>query len=310
MNPTLRIATRQSPLALWQAEHIAARLRVLHPGLTVELVRMTTRGDQIIDRPLAKIGGKGLFIKGLEDAMLRGEADLAVHSAKDLPAEMEPGFHLAVICAPADPRDALVGDGTALHALPPGARIGTSSLRRQCQLRALRPDLQIGFVRGNLGTRLGRLDKGDFDALVLAAAGLDRLGLAARISERLAPHELLPAVGQGVLGIETRAGDAAVEQLLAPLADQPTTTRLRAERAFSARLDGSCETPLAVHATLHDTRIHLAGLVGLPDGTRVLRAALEGPAAEPEALGTALAQELLAQGAEEILTYVRSQSRD
>jgi hydroxymethylbilane synthase len=298
----LRIATRQSPLALWQARHVADLLTAHHPGLRVELVQMLTEGDRILDRALNSAGGKGLFIKELEQGLAAGRADLAVHSMKDVPAELPAGFVLAAFCAAADPRDALVSATAAsLEALPPGARVGTASLRRGCQLLARRPDLTLVMTRGNVQTRLAKLDRGDCDALLLAAAGLDRLGLAERIAARLPVEVMLPAVTQGVLGLECRAGDDAVLALLAPLQEPGTALRVRAERAFAARLGGGCHTPLAAHAVLEDAQLHLTGLVGSPDGRRVLRQSLSGPAAAPEALGLALAEQLIAQGAAELL---------
>lgn len=298
----LRIATRQSPLALWQAEHVAGLLTTAHPGLRVELVKMVTEGDRILDRALNTAGGKGLFIKELEQGLAEGRADLAVHSMKDVPAELPPGFALPVFCAAADPRDALVsGTAGSIDALPPGARIGTASLRRGCQLLARRPDLHLVLTRGNVQTRLAKLDRGDCDALLLAAAGLDRLGLADRIAARLAVDVMLPAVTQGVLGLECRAGDDAVMALLAPLHAPDTALRVRAERAFAARLGGGCHTPLAAHAVLEGVQLHLTGLVGSPDGRRVLRQSATGPSDRPEALGLALAERLIELGAAELL---------
>jgi hydroxymethylbilane synthase len=298
----LRIATRKSPLALWQARHIAAALTGHHPGLRVELVEMLTEGARILDRALSAEGGKGLFIKELEQGLIEGRADLAVHSMKDVPAELPPGFELPVFCAAADPRDALVSSvANSIDALPAGARVGTASLRRGCQLLARRPDLVLVLTRGNVQTRLAKLDRGDCDALLLAAAGLDRLGLAERIAARLPVEVMLPAVTQGVLGLECRAGDDAVLALLAPLQEPKTALRVRAERAFAARLGVGCHTPLAAHAVLDDAQLHLTGLVGSPDGRRVLRQSLSGPAAAPEALGLALAEQLIAQGAAELL---------
>lgn len=298
----LRIATRQSPLALWQAEHVASLLTAAHSGLRVELVKMVTEGDRILDRALNTAGGKGLFIKELEQGLAEGRADLAVHSMKDVPAELPPGFDLPVFCAAADPRDALVSSTAgSIDALPVGARIGTASLRRGCQLLARRPDLQLVLTRGNVQTRLAKLDRGDCDALLLAAAGLDRLGLAGRIAARLPVDVMLPAVTQGVLGLECRAGDGAVMALLTPLHESDTALRVRAERAFAARLGGGCHTPLAAHAVLDGAQLHLTGLVGSPDGRRVLRQTQSGPADAPEALGLALAEHLIAQGAAELL---------
>ncbi|MHB1618285.1 MAG: hydroxymethylbilane synthase, partial [Metallibacterium sp.] len=259
----LRIATRQSALALWQAGHVAQRLRQAHSGLVVELVPMTTRGDQVLDRPLAEIGGKGLFLKELEVALLEQRADLAVHSLKDVPAELEPGFALIAVLARADSADALVSNTHAtLAALPRHARVGTSSLRRQAQLRALRPDLELLDLRGNVNTRMARLDAGHYDAIVLAAAGLERLGLAARIRSRLTAPDWLPAPGQAAIAVEARAGDARVAALLAPLHDAETDVVVRAERAFNAALGGSCTLPVAAWAVLGERELHLYGLVG------------------------------------------------
>ncbi len=298
----LRIATRRSALALWQAEHVRELLCRHHPGLEVTLVPLSTRGDRILDKPLAKVGGKGLFIKELERAMADGEADIAVHSMKDVPAVFPPGYELAVILASGDPCDALVSNHyDDLVALPEGARIGTSSLRRQSQLLAQRPDLQVGFLRGNVQTRLDKLDRGDFDAIVLAAAGLRRLGLEARIARRLPPEMLLPAVGQGAIGVECRAGDTRVRDLLAPLADEPTTWRLTAERAMNARLQGSCEVPIGGHAVLEGEHLWLRGLVASVDGATLVTGETRGPVTSAAMLGDALAEDLLARGAREIL---------
>ncbi len=298
----LRIATRKSPLALWQAHHIAGLLQAHHPALRVELVEMLTEGDRILDRTLSAEGGKGLFIKELEQGLADGRADLAVHSMKDVPAELPPGFALPVFCAAADPRDALVTlQASSLDTLPTGARVGTASLRRGCQVLARRPDLVLVMTRGNVQTRLAKLDRGDCDALLLAAAGLDRLGLADRIAARLPVDVMLPAVTQGVLGLECRTGDAAVAALIAPLHQPPTALRVQAERAFAGGLGGGCHTPLAAHAVLDGDTLHLTGLVGTPDGRRILREALSGPADQPQALGLDLAQRLLDHGAADIL---------
>ena len=305
----LRIATRRSALALWQAEHVAGLLRTAHPGLAVTLVPLVTQGDRILDRPLAAIGGKGLFIKELEAAIADGRAELAVHSMKDVPATLPDGYVLGAVLARADPRDALLSLRHAgLAALPRGARVGTSSLRRQCILRAARPDLEIVPLRGNVDTRLRRLDDGAFDAVVLAAAGLTRLGLAARITEYLDPAVSLPAVGQGVVGIECRAG-SALAAALAPLEHGPTRTCLTAERAFAARLGGSCQSPIAGYARLAGDELHVDGLVGAPDGSRVLRDALTGRPADAAALGTELAERLLAAGAGALLAELRGAGR-
>lgn len=298
----LRIATRQSPLALWQAEHVRDRLLLAHPGLTVELVRMVTQGDKILDSPLAKIGGKGLFVKELEQGMLDGYADIAVHSMKDVPVEFPAGLHLPVVLEREDPRDAFVSNACAgFSALPHGARVGTSSLRRQCQLRTLRPDLNILDLRGNVGTRLGKLDQGDYDAIVLAAAGLIRLGLTDRITESLPTDISLPAIGQGIVGIECRTDDPWVNGLISVLADADAQVRITAERAFNRRLGGGCQVPIAGHATLDAGTLTLRGLVGEPDGSRVIRGDITGSAAQAQQLGTQLADELLGRGAGTIL---------
>ncbi len=302
----VRIATRKSQLALWQAEHVAARLRGAHPGLVVELVPMSTRGDLILDRSLAAIGGKGLFIKELEVAMDEGRADLAVHSMKDVPAELPSGFVIGAVLERADARDALLATRyRSLGELPPGAAVGTSSLRRQAQLLAARPDLRIEGLRGNVGTRLKRLDDGGLDAIVLACAGLVRLGLEARIAAYLDPAVSLPAVGQGVIGVECRSDQAATLALLAALEHAATRTEIRAERAFSARLGGSCQSPIAAHAKLADASLTLDGLVAEPDGSRLLRDRLSGPASDPDALGAALAQRMLTAGAGPLLERLR-----
>jgi len=306
MPETLRIATRKSPLALWQAEHAAAALTAAHPGLRVEIVGMTTKGDRILDAPLAKVGGKGLFVKELEQGMLTGEADIAVHSMKDVPVDFPEGLHLAVILEREDPLDALVSNRfESLDALPAGARVGTSSLRRQCQLAARRPDLRIEPLRGNVNTRLAKLDGGDYDAIILAAAGLIRLGFQSRIRARISPQDSLPAIGQGAIGIECRTDDPRVNTLISPLHHGDTALRVRAERAMNARLHGGCQVPIAGHATLAGGTLHLRGLVGTPDGTRVLRAAAEAPSSDPESLGAAVAAELLSQGAGVILSALQ-----
>ena len=296
----LRIATRKSPLALWQTEHVAARLRAAHPGLDVALVPMSTRGDEVLDRSLAAIGGKGLFLKELELAMQRGEADCAVHSLKDVPMELEPGFALAAILARADHADAFVSrrfDG--IDALPQGARVGTSSLRRQAQLRARRPDLRLLDLRGNVNTRLARLDAGDYDAIVLACAGLQRLGFEDRIRARLDAPGWLPAPAQGAIAIECRAEAVGVARLLAALDDAPTRRRVGAERAMNRALHGSCHVPVAAFAQEAGGTLHLQGLVGSADDGRLVRA--EGSGDEPEALGAEVAVRLLDAGAGELL---------
>ena len=298
MTGEIRIATRRSPLAVWQAEHVAARLIAAHPGLAVRLVPMVTEGDRVVDRTLAGAGGKGLFIKELEVAILAGEAELAVHSMKDVPAALPHGMVIAAVLERADPRDALLSIRyLGLDGLPNGARVGTSSLRRQCQLRRARPDLEITTLRGNVGTRLSRLDHGEFDAIILATAGLERLGLGGRIRERLPPQRMLPAVGQGIIGIECRAADARIRSLLAPLEHAPTRHCLEAERAFSARLGGSCQSPIAAHAELAGGILELQGLVGSPDGNTVFSDRVAGTATDAVTLGTTLADRLLAAGA-------------
>jgi hydroxymethylbilane synthase len=303
MNPsTLRIATRKSALALWQAEHVAALLRAAHPGLGVELVPLSTRGDEILDQPLATIGGKGLFLKELEVAMLEGRAELAVHSLKDVPADLESGFTLPAILPRADAADAFVSNHYAdLAALPRGARVGTSSLRRQAQLRALRPDLQLSDLRGNVGTRLGKLDAGQYDAIVLACAGLERLGLASRIVSRLAAPDWLPAPGQAAIAIEARDEQPAVLALLAALDDADTRLTVSAERAMNRALGGSCTVPVGAWCMRSDHGLHLRGLVGDAASGQLLHAEGSAPADQAEALGRQVAQALLAQGAGKLL---------
>ena len=310
MTDIVRIATRKSPLALWQAEYVRDRLIAVHPGLKVELVKMSTQGDKILDSPLAKIGGKGLFVKELEDGLLSGRADIAVHSMKDVPVELPAGLHLPVICEREDPRDAFVSNRySSLDALPHGARVGTSSLRRQCQIMARRPDLVISSLRGNVNTRLAKLDAGDFDAVILAAAGLKRLGFERRITAYLDTDVSLPAIGQGAVGIECRRGDPRINGLLAVLDDPDTHTRVAAERAMNHRLEGGCQVPIAGHATLDGETLHLRGLVGAPDGSKVIRGDIRGPRGEAERLGIALADDLLAQGAAAILKAVYAGQR-
>ena len=302
---TLRLGTRKSPLALWQAEHVRDRLQRLHPRLKVELVTMTTEGDRLLDTALAKVGGKGLFVKELEQGLLERRIDIAVHSMKDVTVSFPPGLHIAAILVREDPRDAFVSNRHAtLAALPAGGRVGTSSLRRQCQLRAAFPRLEVAMLRGNVNTRLARLDAGDFDAILLAVAGLKRLGFENRIRARLEPHESLPAVGQGAIGIECRVDDAATHALLAPLNHAPTRICVEAERALNARLEGGCQVPIGGYAVLEGERLHLRGLVGDPDGSRVIRAEIRGAAPDAVALGTQLAQELLRLGAKAILDKV------
>jgi len=302
MSAEIRIATRRSRLALWQAEHVAARLMASHPELAVRLVPMVTEGDRILDRALAGAGGKGLFIKELEAAILAGQADLAVHSMKDVPAELPQGMVIGAVLERADPRDAFVSNRHAtFDQLPHGARIGTSSLRRQCQLRHARPDLEIAMLRGNVETRLRKLDENSFAATILATAGLERLSLGARIRERLAPERMLPAVGQGVIGIECKSGDTRIRGLLTALEHPATRHCLEAERAFAARLGGSCQSPIAGYAELSGDAIALRGLVGSPDGSVVFADRIAGAASDAARLGTALAERLLAAGAEALL---------
>lgn len=307
MQNTLRIATRRSRLALWQAEHVSTLLRAAHPGLEVELVPMVTEGDRILDRALAEVGGKGLFIKELEVAMFEGRADLAVHSMKDVPADLPDGMTLAIVLERADPHDAFVSNRfQRLADLPQGARVGTSSLRRQCQLRHARPDLEVLQLRGNVDTRLRKLDEGAYDAIILAAAGLKRLELHARIASLVPIEASLPAVGQGIIGIECRAADALTRERLAALEHRPSRRRLDAERAFAARLQGSCQSPVAGFAELEGETLRLRGLVGAPDGSRLFADEIQGPATEGPALGLALAERLLAAGAGALLDELRA----
>lgn len=297
----LRIATRKSQLALWQTEHVAAQLRALDPGVRVELVPLSTRGDEVLDRSLAAIGGKGLFLKELELALERGEADLAVHSLKDVPVELDPGFELAAILPREDPADAFVSNHYAnLDALPIGAVVGTSSLRRLAQLKARRPDLQIRDLRGNVNTRLAKLDDGQYDAIVLAVAGLKRLGMGARIRDRLLPPDWLPAAAQGAICIEIRSEAAAVAALVRQLHDEDTHARILAERAMNRALGGSCQVPIAALAERQGDRLQLQGLVGNADGV-LIRADASGPAEAPEALGERVADMLNARGAAALL---------
>ncbi|MBL0586316.1 hydroxymethylbilane synthase [Aeromonas caviae] len=302
---TLRIATRKSPLALWQANFVKDRLEALHPDLQVELVPMSTQGDKILDTPLAKVGGKGLFVKELETAMLEGRADIAVHSMKDVPVEFPDGLGLHTICEREDPRDAFVSNHfNQIDELPQGAVVGTSSLRRQCQLRAARPDLVIRDLRGNVNTRLAKLDAGDYDAIILAAAGLKRLEMAHRIAAFIEPEQSLPANGQGAVGIECRLDDHELHALLAPLEHPETRIRVLTERAMNRALQGGCQVPIGAYALVQGEEVWLRGLVGSPDGSRVIRDEIRGPLAEGEALGHTLAQRLLAAGADIILAEV------
>jgi hydroxymethylbilane synthase len=298
----IRIATRQSPLALWQAEYVALCLRKAHPGLETELVRMTTRGDQMLDAPLAKVGGKGLFVKELEQGMLEGRADIAVHSMKDVPVEFPEGLHLAAILTREDPRDAFVSNRYAsFRDLPANARIGTSSLRRQCQIKARLPDCEILNLRGNVNTRLAKLDNDEFDAIILAGAGLKRLGLGERITESLAIELSLPAIGQGAIGIECRSGDARINALLQALNDESTAILVRAERAMNERLQGGCQVPIAGYAQMQNDFLSLQGLVGSPDGKTIIRSNISGMPEQARALGIQLAEKLLEGGADRIL---------
>ena len=298
----LRIATRKSPLALWQAEHVRGRLQAEHPGLQIDLVTMSTQGDRVLDSPLARIGGKGLFVKELEQALLGGRADIAVHSMKDVPAELPEGLGIGAILEREDPRDAFVSSQfISIGGLPQGARVGTSSLRRQCQLRAARPDLQILDLRGNVGTRLSKLDGGEYDAIVLACAGLRRLGMEERITCAISPGEMLPAIAQGVIGIECRLDDVRVADLIKPLAHAETSLRTRAERSMNAALAGGCQAPVAGYSELRDGLIELRGLVGWPDGSEIIRADISGPPEDAESMGRQLADELLARGGRPIL---------
>jgi hydroxymethylbilane synthase len=296
------IATRESQLALWQAEHVKARLMALHPGLEVELLGMTTQGDQILDSPLSRIGGKGLFVKELEVAMAEGRADLAVHSIKDVPMDLPEGFELTAISQREDPRDAFVSNKyPSLEALPSGARVGTSSLRRQAQLRARLPHLDVDTLRGNVNTRLRKLDEGQYDAILLAAAGLKRLGFDSRITAILEPEESLPAVGQGALGIEIRSGNPELAALLAPLNDPATAACVRAERAMSRKLQGGCQAPIGGFAVVRDGKLFLRAFVADLEGIRFYRATAEGPLDAPEQVGLAAAEDLARQGADGLL---------
>ncbi|HXY21041.1 MAG TPA: hydroxymethylbilane synthase [Burkholderiaceae bacterium] len=298
----LRIATRASPLALWQADHVRKLLLRADPSLQIELLELTTRGDQILDRTLSKVGGKGLFVKELEVALLEGRADLAVHSLKDVPMELAPEFDLAAILERADPRDCLVSSRFArLEQMPQGARVGTSSLRREMALRARFPQLQIVAVRGNVGTRLAKLDRGDFDALVMAVAGLQRLGLAERIAQVLAPEVFLPAPGQGALAIEIRAGDAAVQERVHALEHAPTRAAVAAERAVSRGLGGSCEFPLAAYAQITQEQLHLRAWAGNAARGEMMEARGSGPLVQAEAIGLRVVNELKARGVERLL---------
>lgn len=290
---------------MWQAEHIKARLLALHEHIDVELVAMKTRGDVLLDTPLAKVGGKGLFVKELEQGMLEGRADIAVHSMKDVPVEFPEGLHLPVICEREDPHDAFVSNHyQSIEDLPQGAKLGTSSLRRECQVRTHRPDLEVLPLRGNVNTRLRKLDEGQFDAIILAMAGLKRLGFDERIRSALTPEQSLPAIGQGALGIETRIDDDEMNALIAPLHDPQTAITVTAERALNRRLSGGCQVPIAGYAMLEGDELWLRGLVGQPDGSQTLYAELRGLAADADKIGVAVAEMLLAKGADKILADV------
>lgn len=305
MTRHLRIATRKSALALWQAEYVKARLEQLDPSVQVNLVPMVSRGDQLLDSPLAKIGGKGLFVKELETAILNDEADLAVHSMKDVPMQFPEGLGLYAICEREDPRDAFVSNNyDKVDSMPSGSVVGTSSLRRQAQLMARRPDLEVRFLRGNVNTRLAKLDAGDYDAIILAAAGLMRLGFDERIRYAMPPEESLPAGGQGAVGIECRTSDTGLHALLARMNDEDSALRVRAERALNTHLNGGCQVPIACYAERANGEIWLRGLVGDPDGKCLLRAEARGAESDPESLGIAVAEDLLSQGAQAILDAV------
>ncbi|ORU90070.1 MAG: hydroxymethylbilane synthase [Cycloclasticus sp. symbiont of Poecilosclerida sp. M] len=298
----IRIATRRSPLALWQAEHVAERLQKAHPDVSVELVKMTTTGDKILDTPLAKIGGKGLFVKELEHALLNGTADLAVHSMKDVPAKLPEGLSIEAILNREDPRDAFVSNKhDSIEDLPKNATIGTSSLRRQCQLLEQRPDLNIKPLRGNVNTRLKKLDDEEYDAIILASAGLIRLNFNERIKISIPVRQSIPAIGQGAIGIECRFNDDDTQQLIACLHDATTTQRVTAERAMNLTLEGGCQAPIAGHAKIKNNVLGLTGLVAEPDGTLVLREYLEGSVEDAQKIGVTVAERLLKKGAKEIL---------
>jgi len=302
MSQTIRIATRKSPLALWQAEEVSRQLRLLYPDLKIELIKILSKGDKILDAPLAKVGGKGLFVKELEQSMLDGESDIAVHSMKDVPMVFPEGLHLPVIMEREDPTDAFVSNNyNSLEELPEDARIGSSSLRRQLQIKEVMPKAQMLNLRGNVNSRLQKLDNGDYDAIILATAGLLRLEFDDRIKRRISPEQSLPSVGQGAVGIECRVGDGRIESLIAPLNHADTHKRLSAERAMNNRLNGGCQVPIAGFALLDNNEIFLRGLVGRPDGSEVVRGEIRGPADNAEELGRQLAEQLLNDGADVIL---------
>ncbi|MEK6525395.1 MAG: hydroxymethylbilane synthase [Nitrospirota bacterium] len=302
---SLVLGTRGSRLAVWQAEWVQARLQEIAPSVTVALQRIKTSGDMIVDVPLAAIGGKGLFVKEIEEALLRGEIDLAVHSMKDVPTILPDGLDILCIAAREDPRDVLISrDALSLDHLPKGARVGTSSLRRQAQLLHRRPDLTVQILRGNLDTRLRKLRNGEYDAVVLAAAGLRRMGWSNEVTEYLPPEVSLPAIGQGALGLEGRREDGFVQELVAPLEHRPTRTAVTAERALLERLEGGCQVPIAAHATIKGDTLIMDGLIASVDGRRLIRDMIQGPVSDARALGMRLAEQLLAQGGDSILSEI------
>lgn len=302
MTTPLRIATRKSPLALWQAEEVSRRLKSFHPDLEIELVPMTTKGDQILNSPLSKVGGKGLFVKELEIAMLEGRADIAVHSMKDVPMDFPEGLQLSAVLERDDPRDAFISDKyNALDELPDGAILGTSSLRRQTIIKSAYPKLEIKMLRGNINTRIAKLEAGEYDAIILAASGLKRMGFDQRITAIIEPEIMLPAVGQGALGIEGRSNDAEVDTILAPLRDEETTLRLTSERAMNNRLNGGCQVPVAGYSEVNGDQITLRGLIGFTDGSTIYRSEKSAATSDAESLGIAVAEELMAQGGDKVL---------
>jgi hydroxymethylbilane synthase len=305
MSNIIRIATRKSPLAIWQAEEVKRQLQQFHPDLEVELIGIKTKGDKILDTPLAKIGGKGLFVKELEVGILEGKADIAVHSMKDVPMELPEGLHLSTILKRHNPLDAFVSNKyTSLDDLPQNAKVGTSSLRRQTQIKEARPDLEILSLRGNVNSRLAKLDDGNFDAIILASAGLERLGFGERIAQRIPAEVSLPAIGQGAIGIECRTDDERVNTLLIPLQHKETAIRVSAERAFNTRLHGGCQVPIAGYSELQGDQIYLRGLVGYPDGSAIYRAEQTGSIDNAEKMGIEVAENLLAQGADKVLASI------
>lgn len=302
MIQTIKIATRKSELALWQANHVASLLRKQHAGLKVELLPMVTKGDIILDQPLANIGGKGLFLKELEKALLNDEADIAVHSMKDVPVEKVPGLAVDVMLERANPFDALLSrDGRTLSELPAGARVGTSSLRRQCQIKSIRPDLSVRDLRGNVNTRIRKLQDGEYEAIILACAGLERLGMDQLITQTLEPPQWLPAATQGTIGIQCRDGDGPIIDLIGPLKDPDAVLRTRGERAVATALQGSCQVPLAVFAQLNGEDLQISGMVGMPDGSQVIRSEQNGASLDVDRISAAVADDLLSQGAGRII---------